>query len=109
MDMEERAKELWAIVDTVCAGYYIFKDEKVIEKAQKAAGQIQEYCIFFLQGNIFGMKEEEYRELCGYVMQVLEDFVEAVEQQDTVLMLDVLDYGLRELIELYAKKDEIEA
>ncbi len=104
--MEEKAKELWVIIDTVCGGYHIYKDEKVIEKAQKAAGKIQEYCAFFLQGNIFGMEEEEYQELYGYVVQVLKDFVEALEQGDTIWMLDTLDYGLRELVDLYREKNE---
>ena len=112
--MEEKAKELWVIIDTVCGGYHIYKDEKVIEKAKQAAGQVQEYCeVFlqgndfgFLQGNIFGMEEEEYQELYGYVVQVLKDFVEALEQGDTIWMLDTLDYGLRELVDLYREKNE---
>lgn len=103
--MEEKAKELRTVIDTICGGYHIYKDEEVIEKSQKAANQIQEYCKFFLQGNIFDMGEEEYQDLCGYVVQTLEDFVESLEQRDTVLMLDTLDYGLRELVNLYLKKN----
>lgn len=103
--MEEKARKLWVIIDTICGGYYIYKDEKVLEKARKAAGQIQEYCEFFLQGNCFHMNEDEYNELYNYVIQVLSDFVEALEQEDTVLMLDTLDYGLRELIDLYREKN----
>lgn len=104
--MEEKARALWVIIDTICGGYHIYKDEKVIEKAKKAAGQIKEYCTCFLQGNIFGIEEEMYQKLCCYVVQVLEDFVEAMEQEDTVLMLDTLDYGLRDIVDLYCKKDE---
>lgn len=104
--MEEKARQLWIVIDTICGGYYIYKDEKVIEKAKQAASQVQEYCEFFLQGNRFNMDEEDYRELCSYVIQVLKDFVEALEHEDTVLMLDTLDYGLRELVELYRNKDE---
>lgn len=104
--MEEKAKELWVIIDTVCGGYHIYKDEKVIEKVRKAAGKIQEYCAFFLQGNIFGMEEEEYQKLYRYVVQVLEDFVEALEQGDTIWILDTLDYGLRELVDIYRENNE---
>ena len=104
--MEDKAKQLWVVIDTICGGYHIYKDEKVIEKAKQAAGQVQEYCEVFLQGNYFGLDEEAYGELCSYVVQVLRDFVEALEQEDTVLMLDTLDYGLRELIDLYREKDE---
>ncbi|GFI30011.1 MAG: hypothetical protein HFH50_10845 [Lachnospiraceae bacterium] len=107
--MEEKAKTLWKVIDTICGGYHIYKDENVIEKAKKAADQIQEYCSFFLQGNIFGMEEEAYRELYCFVVQVLEDFVEAVTQNDTILMLDTLDYGLREIVDIYRENDEATA
>ncbi len=46
------------------------------------------------------------RVLCGYVIQTLEDYIEAAEQEDTVLMLDTLDYGLRELVDIYREDDE---
>ncbi|WP_168356466.1 hypothetical protein [Petralouisia muris] len=44
--------------------------------------------------------------MCGYVIQTLEDYIEAAEQEDTVLMLDTLDYGLRELVDIYREDDE---
>lgn len=107
--MEEMSKEIRTIIDTICGGFYIYKDEEVIGKARKAAGKIQEYCKYFLQGNIFGMEEEAYRELYCFVVQVLEDFVEAVTQNDTILMLDTLDYGLREIVDIYRENDEATA
>ena len=103
--MEEMSKEIRTIIDTICGGFYIYKDEEVIGKARKAAGKIQEDCKYFLQGNIFGMEEEGYRELYRYVVHVLGDFVEAAEQEDTVLMLDTLDYGLREIIDIYKENE----
>ena len=42
--MEDKAKQLWVVIDTICGGYHIYKDEKVIEKAKQGAGQVQEYC-----------------------------------------------------------------
>lgn len=103
--MKEKARQLWLIIDTICGGYYIYKDEKVLEKARQSARQIQEYCEYFLQGNHFHMEEDEYGVLYGYVVQVLSDFVEALEQEDIVLMLDTLDYGLRELVDLYREEN----
>lgn len=55
------------------------------------------------------MEEEAYRELYCFVVQVLEDFVEAVTQNDTILMLDTLDYGLREIVDIYRENDEATA
>ncbi len=44
--------------------------------------------------------------MCGYVIQTLKDYIEAAEQEDTVLMLDTLDYGLREQKIIVYSRDE---
>ena len=103
--MEELAKGLRQEIDQICGGYHYYKDENVIENARKLSGEIQEFCGFFLQGNMFGMEEEEYVELQNYVVQVLKDYVEALEREDLVFMLDTLDYGLRELLDIYIEDD----
>ena len=103
--MKELAKGLRQKIDQICGGYHYYKDENVIENARKLSGEIQEFCGFFLQGNMFGMEEEEYVELQNYVVQVLKDYVEALEREDLVFMLDTLDYGLRELLYIFIDKD----
>lgn len=103
--MEELAKRLRQKINQICGGYHYYKDENVIENARKLSGEIQEFCGFFLQGNLFGMEEEEYVELQNYVVQVLKDYVEALEREDLVFMLDTLDYGLRELLDIYIEDD----
>lgn len=103
--MEELALQLRNQIDTICGGYHYYKDENVIENARKLSGEIQEYCSYFLNGNQFGMNDEEYAGLQEYVLQVLRDYVEALELDDLVYMLDTLDYGLRELLELFIDDD----
>ncbi len=51
------------------------------------------------------MEEKEYAEFGHYVLQVLEDYMEAVKQQDMLYMLDTLDNGLRELLNIYIDTD----
>lgn len=96
--MEEKAKKLRDEIEKLCVEFHYYKKNHVMEKARELAEQIQDYCSFFLQGNIFGMKEEEYQGLQSYVIQVLEDYMEAIQYQDDLLMLDTLDIGLRELL-----------
>lgn len=103
--MKELAKGLRQKIDQICGGYHYYKDENVIENARKLSGEIQEFCGFFLQGNMFEMEEEEYTELQNYVVQILKDYIEALEQEDLVFMLDTLDYGLRELLDIYIEDD----
>lgn len=99
--MEELALQIRNRIDNICGGFHYYKDENVLNRSQKLAGDIQQFCGFFLQGNIFGMEETEYQQLQQYVIGVLEDYMEAVRQQDMVYMLDTLDYGLRELLNIY--------
>jgi len=103
--MKEKAEKLRNEIDKICGKFYYEKDESVIPKALNIAKQVEEYCSFFLQGNLFGMETAEYCGLHKYVVQVLEDFVTAAQQEDTVLMLDTLDYGLRELLEIFRDKE----
>ena len=42
-------------------------------------------------------------------IDVLKDYVAAIEQEDVVWIIDTLDYGLRELIELYIDDDAEES
>lgn len=103
--MEEKAKKLRDEIERLCAEFHYHKKNHVLERARELAGQIQDYCNFFLQGNIFEIKEEEYQELQSYVIQVLKDYMEALEYQDDVMMLDTLDIGLRELLMLLIEEE----
>lgn len=103
--MEALAQELCREIDNICGGYHYFKDENVLERARGLAEKMQRFCKEFLQGNLFGMEEAEYQRLQNYVLQVLEDYMEALKQQDMVYMLDTLDYGLRELLNIYIDTD----
>lgn len=103
--MEQLAIELMKKVNDVCIEYLFFKQTDVIEKTIKLSEEIKEFVTPFLQGNVFGMSDEEYENLKQYVMQVLEDYMEAIRQDDMVLMIDTLDYGLRELLNIYVEDD----
>lgn len=104
--METLARELERGVDIICVGYHYYKDEDIFPKARVLADRIQKFCGSFLQGDIYGLGEEEYQALKEYVIGVLEDYLEALEKRDVVYMLDTLDYGLRELLNIYIDKEK---
>ena len=84
--------------------------EKLVQKkAKEIIPTIQKFCTGFLQGNSYGISEEEYQNLQVFVIDVLKDYVAAIEQEDVVWIIDTLDYGLRELIELYIDDDAEES
>lgn len=106
--MEELAKKISREINDICVGYLYLKQTDVIEKILPLTKDIQEFLASFLRGNLFGIKEEDYRELFSYATEVAADYVEAVGQRDMVLMVDTLDYGLRELLNIYAPLAEEE-
>ena len=103
--MEELALEIRSEIDHICAGYYYYKNEDVLSKSRSMADDIRDFCSFFLQGNLFGMTTKDYENLQQYVLQVLQDYIEATKQKDIVFMLDTLDYGLRELLNICIDED----
>ncbi len=103
--MEELAKKICGKIDHICIGYHRYKDESILEKSKDMADEIRDFCSYFLQGNLFGMTTEEYESFRQYILQVLQDYIQALEQQDMVYMLDTLDYGLRELLNIYIDED----
>lgn len=104
--MEELARKLTKELNGIGIDYYLYKKGGVIDRAQALAGEIRDFCGFFLNGNVlFGMDEADYSDLNRFVVGVLEDYMEALSQRDTVLMLDTLDYGLRELLRIFTGEE----
>lgn len=103
--MEEQAKKLLGQIQAMCDRYYQRKEDCILQEARKMAEDIRNFCSSFLQGNIYGMEEAEYRNLQAYVVSVLEDYMGALQQEDSVWMLDTLDAGLRELLLIYMDED----
>lgn len=98
--MEEKALFLRNKIDDICGKYNIYKEVNVIDRVNEINIEIQEYILYFLQGNIFGLEEEEYTNIHNFAFDVLKDYSEAVINRDMVLMVDTLDYGLRDLINI---------
>ena len=99
--MKDIITELVKQIDTKCVGFHYYKDENVFEDIKGQTENVQKLCMFYLQGNIFGIDEIEYIQLSEYITQILKDYVDSIKNRDIVLLLDTLDYGVRELIDIY--------
>lgn len=106
--MEELAKELLLKINDICICYHYFKKADTVEKGIGLSEKIQQFVSVLLEGNIFGMEKEEQEGFQNYVLQTLEDYAEAAVQRDAVLMVDTLDYGFRELLDIFVNEEERE-
>lgn len=88
-------------MNEICVEFHFIKKYNTIERAKELAPLIQEYVSFFLQGNNFGISEDEYIDLYNFSIEVIKDYLSAVDNEDAVLMVDTFEHGLRELLNIF--------
>ncbi len=101
--MEELAKKLLDRINRLCIGFYYINENNIMKSAFELREDIEK-----LTGGLLAAlgADEESQQLRDYTLQVLSDYVEAASQKDEVLMIDTLDYGLREIIGLYIDEED---
>ncbi|MCI8482845.1 MAG: hypothetical protein HFH41_00730 [Lachnospiraceae bacterium] len=104
--MEKKIQELYQNLVKISAGYLIYQKRNNIELMRKMMPQIQEFVLWFLEGNIFGIEETLYQNMSQDILGILEDIVAAMEQGDRVLMQDAMAYGLLEYLELFIESEQ---
>lgn len=96
--MKKEIFELYDNINKISAEYALQKNRKIIEEARKHVSQIQDFALWFLEKNKFGLEMVDYQQHKLVLLEILNDIVKAMENNDKVLMHDALDYGLLEFI-----------
>lgn len=96
--MEALARRLLDSINRICIEYYHLKADDTVEKAVALKEEIQE----LVSGLLTALGEDgESADLRAYVLQALRDYADAAAQRDEALMIDTLDYGIRDILKLY--------
>ena len=98
--MEKLATGLLEEINKICIEYYYFNKTDGIKRIQSIQPQIMEYLEVLIQTLQKNADDEDTVNICNYINGVLEDYFEAVKNDDIVLMIDTVDHGLREVLEL---------
>lgn len=106
--MEDKIIELFEKINFL--GYYTtnFQKYDYIKRAKSLIPEIQEFVTWFDSGNQFGIEESDYQALQENLLDILKDCMEAFEQEDRVLLLDALEYGLSEYLKMFLPTDYFE-
>lgn len=104
--MEEKITALYENLRDISAGYLIYQNHDNLILVKKIMPQIQEFVVWFLKENIFGVEESLYQGMVQNLLQISGDIVTAIEQEDCVLMHDAVTYGLEEYLEMFLEKKE---
>ncbi len=104
--MKEKIESLYQKVVGISAAYLIYQERKTIDLTKKIIPQIQEFVLWFLEGNKFGIEDELYQGMSRNLLVILEDILEALKQEDRVLLQDALAHGLMGYLELFIEKEQ---
>lgn len=103
--MENKIQNLYQNLLKISLDYLIYQKRNNVESVKKIIPQIQEFVLWFLERNRFGMEEELYQNVSQNLLWILEDILESLKQQDRVLLQDALAYGLMEYLEPFIKQE----
>ena len=76
-----------------------------VEAVKEDLPQITEFVNWFIKENIFGIDNSLYLSLCNNLMDIVKDIMQAIENNDRVLMHDAIQYGLLEYLGMFVGED----
>ncbi len=104
--MEEKIHVLYENIYSMVIGFLYYQSRKNTEEIKTIIPQIQEFVLWFLEGNRYGIDEELYQNLCTNLTWILQDIVTAMTQGDHVLLHDAVAYGLMNYLEMFIPQEE---
>lgn len=107
--MEEKIQKLYCSIRDIGATFLFYHKRNNVEEIKKIMPEIQEFILWFLEGNRFGIEEELYQNMCCNLLDILEDIVQALEQHDVVLLHDAATNGLLEYLGLFMDLEQEES
>lgn len=99
--MEENIEKLNEQLNLIYVGHMVYQKKNNVEEITKIMPQIQEFVLWFLEGNRFGIEKELYQDMSANLLEILKDMVEALANGDRVLLHDAAAYGLSEYLRLF--------
>ncbi|MCI8483295.1 MAG: hypothetical protein HFH41_03015 [Lachnospiraceae bacterium] len=106
--MEEKIQSLFYKLRNMGAAFLIYQKRDNIEETKKIIPEIQEFVLWFLEGNRFGIEEELYQNMSSNLLGILEDILAALQQNDMVLLHDATNNGLLEYLQLFVETEQEE-
>lgn len=103
--MEERIQELFEQTNRMAVDYMVGYNRKNVKAVKELLPKIQWFAQWFLESNAYGIEPEMYQQMCCDFMQILKDILEAVSQEDHVLLHDAVAYGLLEYLKMFTGQE----
>lgn len=104
--MNEKVQNLYTKLKQIAREYLLYQKKDNFKEVKEIIPEIHEFVLWFLEEKRFDVGELLYQEMARNLVCVLEDILEAIQENDCVLMHDALAYGLMEYLEIFAKRED---
>ena len=102
MEIEELYKRIYR----ACVEFAVYQKKNIKENVTAFLPLLGEFANQFLEENYFGFDGEDYRQLKQLLLNILSDIAQGMEQDDKVLLEDVVEFGIKEFLELFIPDEE---
>lgn len=99
--MEEMILKLYKELGRIEEDFLDYQKRKDLVPIQKCLERIQKFAVWFMEENRLEEETFVWEELNRCLLGVLQDIVQAIDEQDYVLMHDAITYGLMEYLEIF--------
>ena len=100
--------ELNQALNLIFIDYMVFQKRNNVEEIKGLMPEIQDFVLWFLEGNKLGIEDELYWDMKRNLLDIIKDMAEALEKNDGVLLHDATAYGLSKYLELFLPEVEKE-
>lgn len=107
-DWEEKIKILYNEINFIGFDCMYHKKNVYMDEVKDLIPKVQEFAVWFLEGNQFGIENELYRELSYNLIDILKDCETAWKEKDRVLMMDALEQGITEYLKMFLSEEYLE-
>ena len=101
----DKVMELYKEVNELCYQQIKKRNNSYISKVKQMVPKIDGFASFIFKRENIIVDDETYVMLTNELSAILKDIVNAIQNEDEVLMLDSLLNGLKKMLELFLPKE----
>lgn len=90
-----------------CFQMAVYGQHDMEKKIKKWLPYIKEVTEEVIQQNCYNLDDDAYEESCGWWNSILSDISDGLLHEDTVLLEDAIEFGLKEFLECFFTEDEL--
>lgn len=101
MDLAKMYKEVFY----ACFRMAVYQQHDMEKRIKRWISDIEEITEKVIQQNCYKLDNDVYEESCGWWNSILSDISESLLHEDTVLLEDAIEFGLKEFLECFFTED----